>query len=94
MDFLFAALAWGVPILAIVFHRKWRVSLAVPFLSFICCCVSLTFTVFSLGNRVSVSDWAGLQDVMGATQVLAVVVVVVTVILNLLTLCFREEKKE
>ena len=80
--------AWIIPIVNLVRygkhnHRNW-ITLSITSMS--ACAISLWFQIFSINHRVKVADWSALMDTMSAVAFVSVVLLIVTIILNAITL--------
>ena len=80
--------AWILPVVNIMRsgkngHRDW---VALCMISISACAISLCFQIFSLNQRVKVADWSALMDTMSGVACVSAVLLVVTIILNAITL--------
>ncbi|WP_328515421.1 hypothetical protein [Halobacillus yeomjeoni] len=78
----------GGPILSLMKDKKrgskhW---VAMSILSFSACGISLCFQLFYTYHKVVVQDWAALMDTMYVVSVASAVLLVVTILLNAVTL--------
>ncbi len=55
-------------------------------MSLIACAISLFFQIFNSYNRVKSEDWSALMDIMGAKVFVSAVLLIITIILNVITL--------
>ena len=70
--------AWGLGILALSgIKPRWATSGSLG----LCAC-ALLFQIFEVEHRVSIRDFSAIEDTIGAVMVCAVVLVVVTLLLN------------
>ena len=83
--------AWILGILAIT-RLKAYFSYANTLFSFSLCAVSLLLQLFEVQNRVSIGDYAAIEDTIGAVNIAAVVLVFVTIGLN--TVAFIKARKK
>ncbi|QSQ09691.1 hypothetical protein H0A61_02070 [Koleobacter methoxysyntrophicus] len=94
---LLGLIAWIVPILAIKHTGKDSVKNCFRFsiISFSACITSLCLQLFEINHRVQIQDWSALMDTIGTLIWVAVILVVITLILNILVLsiCCKKETK-
>lgn len=96
-SFLLGLIAWIVPILAI--KRPGRVTvkncLRYIIVSFSACAAALCLQLFEINHRVQIQDWSALMDTVGTLIWVAVILAVMTLILNLIAfgLCCGKETK-
>ena len=81
-------ISWIIPLVMIIRYQKrilknWT---ALPVISISACAISLCFQIFYHYYLVKIEDWSALMDTMGAVVVAAVVLLVITLILNGITL--------
>jgi hypothetical protein len=85
---IFGLSAWLLPVVNIIQHRKqnyWSwISLSLISLS--ACSFSLCFQIFEIYGRVLVEDWSALLDTMSTVAFVSAILLIVTVILNFITL--------
>ncbi|MCA0984394.1 hypothetical protein LCL89_10085 [Halobacillus yeomjeoni] len=81
-------IAWGVPVVSLMKDKKRgsRHWMAVSILSFSACGISLCFQLFYTYHKVVVQDWAALMDTMYAVSAASAVLLIVTILLNAVTL--------
>jgi len=70
-------------------NKKW---FALSIMSFSACAISLCFQIFYINHKVNVEDWSALMDTMGAVVLASTVLLIVTIILNLVTLVVYRER--
>lgn len=79
--------AWGLPIVNLTSkkqdQRNWGI---LSLLSFSACAISLCLQILYSYHLVKIEDWSALMDITWSTAVAAVVLVIVTIILNVMTL--------
>jgi cytochrome c oxidase subunit 4 len=87
-SFVFGLFAWILPIVNLVRNGKneQRNWIALPIMSISACAISLCFQIFSINHRVKVADWSALMDTMNAVAFISAVLLLVTIILNTITL--------
>ncbi len=91
---LLGLIAWIVPILAIKYFGKSTVKKFFRFsiVSFSACIASLCLQLFEINHRVQIQDWSAIMDTIGSLTRIAVILAVITLILNILAItCFPEE---
>jgi hypothetical protein len=77
-------IAWILPIINLLHvHRNW-VTLSIMSIS--ACAISLYFQIFYGYILVKVEDWSALMDTQGAVAFVSAVLLIVTIILNTITL--------
>ena len=81
-------IAWILPVAALMrfnkhARRNW-VAFSIMCLS--ACAMSLVFQIYYNYHLVQIEDWAALMDTMGAVAVAATILLVVTLVLNAITL--------
>ncbi|MEI3614420.1 hypothetical protein [Pseudogracilibacillus sp. SO30301A] len=86
--------AWILPVVNLMRfknynHRHW-VALSITSIS--TCAVSLCFQIFYNYHLVKIEDWSALMDTMGAVVFAAATLLIVTIILNAITLIVYREK--
>ncbi|MBD8006973.1 hypothetical protein [Bacillus norwichensis] len=85
---LLGVMAWVLPVVTLTRftkqnHKNWA-SLSIISLS--ACAISLFFQIFYNYHLVKLGDWSALMDITGAVAFFAAVLLIVTVILNVITL--------
>lgn len=89
--------AWIVPILAIKNFGKSEMNNCFRFIivSFSACVASLCLQLFEINHRIQIQDWSALMDTIGTLIWVAVVLAVITLILNMMALviCCEKETK-
>lgn len=81
-------IAWILPVVNLMrykkhAHRNWAL---LSIMSTSACAVSLCFQIFYNYHLVKIADWSALMDTMDAVVFVAVVLLIVTIILNVITL--------
>lgn len=84
---LFGFAAWGLAIAAL--KKSNHCSLFVG-ISFVACCISAVCGFFELRDRVGVRDWSGIEDTINSVIGGIIIMMVVTVVLDLLALAWRD----
>lgn len=87
-------IAWLLPVVNLVRYiigkqRNWVI---LSILSISACAISLCFQIFYNNHLVKIEDWSALMDTTGAVAILSAVLLVVTVILNAITLVVYRDK--
>ncbi len=93
---LLGLIAWIVPFLAIKYPRKDAVKNCwFIIVSFSACVASLCLQLLEINHRVQIQDWSALMDTIGTLIWLAVILAVITFILNIMVLvmCCEKETK-
>ncbi len=72
--------AWVLPLAAAARPARRGMFTAA---SFLCCALALVGQILSLGQRVFLGDFSGLEDTMGGTIGMVLILVAVTLALNL-----------
>ncbi len=86
--------AWILPVVNLMRfknhnHRNW-VALSITSIS--ACAVSLCFQIFYNYHLVKIEDWSALMDTMGALVFVAATLLIVTIILNAITLIVYRDR--
>ena len=92
---LLGLVAWILPVVNLVRayrgdHHGNRAALSIA--SFSACAVSLCLQFSYQHYLVRIGDWAALMDTAGAVTLVATVLVIVTIILNVLTLLVYRDR--
>ncbi|SHH47472.1 cytochrome c oxidase subunit 4 [Sporobacter termitidis DSM 10068] len=91
---LFGIVAWVLPVVSLVRQpksgRSWAVFSAA---SAGACAVSLCLQIYELNHRVNIQDWAALLDTSAAVALVATVLLIVTIILNVISLAVHYGKQ-
>lgn len=82
--------AWSFACMAIA-SKKTKIPHRFSVISFSMCIISLVFQLFEINNRVNIGDFAAIEDTIRAVIMAAVVLVVVTIVLNVVAL-FKNKK--
>ncbi|AOY74550.1 hypothetical protein [Clostridium formicaceticum] len=82
---LLGLIAWIVPFLAMKHPRKDAVkNCSFIIVSFSACVASLCLQLFEINHRVQIQDWSALMDTIGTLIWVAVILAVITLILNII----------
>jgi amino acid transporter len=89
-------IAWILPVTNIIRykkhdHRKW-VTLSIMSIS--ACAISLCFQIFYNYHLVKIEDWSALMDTTDAVAFVAAVLLIVTIILNGISLLVYRDRTE
>ncbi|GGD08460.1 hypothetical protein [Pontibacillus salipaludis] len=81
-------LAWSLPVVNLMRDQskatnKW---MALSVMSFSACGISLVCQILYTYHKVSIGDWAALMDTMYAVAIVSSLLLIVTILLNALTL--------
>lgn len=73
-------------------HRNWT---TLSTMSISACAISLCFQIFQINYLVKVEDWSALMDTMNAVAFVSATLLIVTIILNVITLVvYRDRSAE
>ncbi|MFY0517802.1 hypothetical protein ACOMCU_08200 [Lysinibacillus sp. UGB7] len=87
-------IAWIIPVVNLMRyekhgHSKWG---GLAILSISACAISLCFQIFYNYHLVKIEDWSALMDTMGAVAFAAAILVIVTILLNAITLIVYRDR--
>ena len=87
-------IAWILPVVNLMRykkhdHRNW---VALSIMSISACAISLCFQIFYNYHLVKIEDWSALMDTTGAVAFVAAVLLIVTIILNAITLIVYRDR--
>ncbi|MGM0835123.1 MAG: hypothetical protein ACQEV7_03130 [Bacillota bacterium] len=87
-------IAWILPVVTIMQSEKHRGRnwVALSFMSFSACAISLCFQIFYNYHLVKIEDWSALMDTTRAVVLAAAVLLLVTIVLNIITLILYHDK--
>lgn len=75
-------IAWALPCIAVFFKNpRWKHGFSI--FSFTFCTFALLLQLIEIRHRVRISDWAAIDDTIGAIILSSAFLIVVSVILNL-----------
>ncbi len=91
---LLGLIAWILPVVNIMRykkdnHRNW---VALSVMSISACAISLYFQIFYSYHLVKIEDWSALMDTMGAVAFVSAVLLIITIILNAITLIVYRDR--
>ena len=81
-------IAWVLPVISLMKYRRTHNQnwITLSILSLSACAISLCFQLFYSYHLVKIEDWAALMDTTGAVVFAATVLLLVTLLLNAITL--------
>ena len=87
-------IAWILPVISLMRyekhgHRNWFV---LSLVSICACAISICFQIFYNYHLVKIEDWSALMDTMGAVAFCSTVLLIVTILLNTITLIVYRDK--
>lgn len=87
-------IAWILPVVNLMRYEKHdhRTWVALSFVSISACAISLCFQIFNTYHLVKIEDLSALMDTTGAVAFVATVLLIVTIILNVITLIVYRDK--
>lgn len=87
-------IAWILPFVNLMRNEKHdrRNWVALSILSFSACAISLCFQIFYSYHLVKIEDWSALMDTAGAVATVAAVLLIVTILLNAMTLILYRDR--
>lgn len=92
---VFGLIAWILPGILLLRHQKADPGTVVVFsvASVSACAISLCLQIFSLSHLADIEDWSALMDITPSLRVVAALLLIVTLILNAITLVVYFGKK-
>lgn len=93
-SFVLGLIAWILPVVNLMRykkhdHKSW---VALSILSMSSCSISLYFQIIYNRHLVKIADWSALMDTTDAVAFVALVLLIVTVILNVITLLVYRDR--
>ena len=87
-------IAWMLPVVNLMRYKKYshRNWVAFSIMSISACAISLGFQIFYNNHLVKIEDWSALMDTTGAMALVAGVLLIVTIILNAITLIVYRDR--
>lgn len=81
-------IAWILPIVNLSWYKRhnWNNWVTLAILSVSACAVSLSFQIFYHYHLVRIEDWSAMMDITGSVAGASAILLVVTILLNALTL--------
>lgn len=94
-SFVLGLIAWMLPVVILMRykkneHRNW---LTFPIMSLSACAISLSFQIFYTYHLVEIEDWSALMDTTSTVALAAAVLLIVTILLNVITLIVYRDRK-
>lgn len=85
---LLGLIAWMLPVMNLMRHKKQgnKSLIILSIVSVSACAISLCFQIIYHNYLVQIEDWSALMDTTGTLAVVASTLVIVTIILNAITL--------
>lgn len=92
---LFGLIAWIVPILSMKRSVKYGIKKCYNsiIVSFGACVASLCLQFFEINHRVGIEDWSAIMDTIGTLKWVAVILAVITLVLNTFALVISYDKE-
>ena len=89
-------IAWILPVVNLKRYKKrdnknWIV---LSVMSLGACAISLCFQILNIHYLVTIADWSALMDTIGAVAFVAAFLLIVTIILNVITLLIYRDRTE
>lgn len=89
-------IAWVLPVVNLTRykkhdHRNWA---TLSIISISACAISLCFQIFYIYHLVKIEDWSALMDTTGAVAFFAALLLIITIILNAITLLAYRDRTE
>ncbi|MFD2925275.1 hypothetical protein [Halobacillus naozhouensis] len=87
-------IAWILPVVSLIGDKKhiqknW---FTLSIMSISACAISLCFQIFYIYHKVSIEDWSALMDTMGAVAFVSAVLLIITILLNAITLIVYRDR--
>ncbi|KPU42963.1 hypothetical protein OXPF_37320 [Oxobacter pfennigii] len=88
-------IAWMIPFVNLIRYKNHDHGngAALSIMSITACVVSLCFQIFYNYHLVKIEDWSALMDTTAAVALAAAVLLIVTIILNAITLLIYRDRK-
>lgn len=91
---VFGLIAWILPVVNLIQmnkhdHKNW---IALSIMSISSCALSLCFQIFYTFHLVKIEDWSALMDTTAAVAFASAALLVVTIILNAMTLLVKRDR--
>jgi amino acid transporter len=95
-SFVLGLIAWILPVANLMRYKKHdrRKWVTLSILSISACAISLCFQIFYNYHLVKIEDWSALMDTTDAVAFVAAVLLIVTIILNAITLLVYRDRTE
>lgn len=85
-------IAWILPVVNFGRYEKPNYWITRSIISLSACAISLSFQIFYSHHLVKIEDWPALMDTMGAVAFVSAVLLVVTIMLNVITLIIYHDR--
>jgi cytochrome c oxidase subunit 4 len=87
-------IAWILPVVNLMRYKKhdYRNWVTLAIMSISACAISLCFQIFYNYHLVKIADWSALMDITDNVAFVAAVLLVVTIILNAITLLVYHDR--
>lgn len=87
-------IAWILPVVNLTRDKKHnkRNWATLSIMSISACAISLCFQIFYNNHLVKISDWSALMDTTGAVALVSAILLIVTIILNVITLLVYRDR--
>ncbi|PGK51957.1 hypothetical protein CN918_29645 [Priestia megaterium] len=81
-------IAWTLPIVSLVKSNKQEQKnwIVLSIISLSACAISICFQVLYQNYLVTIEDWSAIMDTMGSVALVSTVLLIVTILLNVITL--------
>lgn len=95
-SFVLGLIAWILPVVNLMRYKKHdrRNWITLSIASISACAISLCFQIFYNYHLVKIKDWAALMDITDNVAFAAAVLLVITIILNAITLLVYRDRTE
>ncbi|MET3728059.1 cytochrome c oxidase subunit 4 [Fictibacillus halophilus] len=84
-------IAWILPVVNLL-RKKNKSWMMLSTISICACAISLCFQIFYTYHKVLIEDWSALMDTMYATASVSAALLIVTIVLNVVTLIVYRDK--
>lgn len=87
-SFVLGLIAWIIPIVNLMRDKKQENKnwIALSLMSISACSISLFFQIYYIYHKVTIEDWGALADTIYAVALTSAILLIVTIILNTITL--------
>lgn len=90
---IFGVISWIPPVIAIKqYNRNSQKHRTFCILSFSFCLASMYLQFFEINHLVQIQDWSSLMDITGTLRWIAVILAVITILLNTAVYLLYKEK--
>lgn len=89
-------IAWILPIINIVrykrnYNKNWDIY---SIISVSACAIAISFQLIYSNHIVSIEDWSALMDTIGTSTLLSVLLLIVTLVLNIISVSMYHTKNK